>query len=243
MSANKKLLIKSIIMSIICISVFTIVLDLSRLFGPNHLSKTFNNDFIKRINVILAALLVWLTGKDSLDRRDAARMKFAFIAIGCAEVLFLLAKPAYAIGFFIVCQCILVFRHCTGLNSKLKRADFAQKLKLALIFFTLNILLFSVVIISYTMVDSSTLIFMGALYGLVLNISLWVGIANFVLSLFPDKNSKIIAIAMVFFYLGDILVGLDGLLSSGPIWLIATSLIWVFYTPAITLLAISSYKL
>jgi hypothetical protein len=84
---------------------------------------------------------------------------------------------------------------------------------------------------------------MGVLYGLILSISLWAGIANFVLSLFPDKNSKVIAIAMVFFYLGDILVGLDGLLSSGPIWLIATSLIWVFYTPAITLLAISSYKL
>ena len=243
MSVNKRLVIKSIILSIACISIFTIVLDLSRLSGTNHLSKTFNNDFIKRINVILAALLVWLSGKDSLDKHDVTRMKIVFMAIGCAEVLFLLAKPAQAIGFFVVCQCILVSRHCTGLNNKLKRADSSQKRKLALISLTLITLLFSGVTILYPLTDSNTPILMGVLYGLILSISLWAGIANFILSLFPEKNSKIIAIAMVFFYLGDILVGLDGLLSSGPLWLIATSLIWVFYTPAITLLAISSYKL
>jgi hypothetical protein len=243
MPVNKRLFIKSIILSIICISIFTITLDFLRLFGHCYLFNLLNNNLIKRINVILAALLVWLAGKDSLNKHDVTGMKFAFISIGCAEVFFLSAKPAQAIGFFAICQCLLISRHCRGLRSELRKASPSQKFKLALILFTLILLLSSAVIIFYPMEAINTLMLLGVLYGLILSISLWAGLANFILSLFPNKNSKIIAIAMVFFYFGDILVGIDGLLLSGPAWLIATTLTWVFYIPAITLLALSSYKL
>lgn len=243
MSANKRLLIKSIILSIICISIFTIALDFSRLFGPYNLSNAYHSDFIKRINVILAALLVWLAGRDGLNKHDITSMKFVFIAICFGEVSFLMAKPTLAIGFFISCQCLLISRHCRGLRCKLTKARWVQKLTLALLLLTLILLLLIGVVIFYSTAIINTLMFMGVLYGFVLSISLWVGLANFILSLFPSKNSKMIAIGMLCFYLCDITVGLDGLLWSGPAWLIATSLTWVFYTPAITLLALSSYKL
>jgi len=243
MSAKKIFLIKSIILSIICISIFTITLDFSRLFGPYNLVNAYHSDFIKRINVILSTLLVWLAGKDSLNKHDITGMKLVFIAICFGDVFFLLAKPTLAIGFFLVCQCLLISRHCRGLRCKLKKASWTQKRKLALLLLTLILLLFSVIIIIYSMAIINTLMLMGVLYGLVLSISLWAGLANFILGLSPSKNSKIIAVGMLCLYFCDILVGLDGLLWSGPAWLIATSLTWVFYTPAITLLALSSYKL
>jgi hypothetical protein len=242
MSVNKRFLIQIIILAIICISVFTIVLDFSRLFGSSILYTAYPNHFIKRINVILAALLVWLAGKDSLNKQDNNMMKFVFIGISCGEVCFLLAEPSLAIGFFTYCQCLLIIRHCKGLRVKLIRASSAQKLKLALLLLTLITMLFLGIFIFYPMLNLDVLLLMGILYGFVLSISLWAALTNHILGLFPYKNSKIIAIGMLCFYLCDISVGLDGLLWSGTAWLLATSLTWVFYTPAITLLALSCYK-
>jgi hypothetical protein len=243
MSAKKIFLIKSIILSITCISIFTIIADFSRLFGHYNLCNSYHSDFIKRINVILATLLVWLAGKDSLNKHDVTSMKFVFIAICFGDMFFLLSKPAIAIGFFMVCQCLLILRHCRGLKNKLTKASWVQNLQLALLFMTLILLLFSVVIIVYSNANITTLIWIGVLYGLILSISLWAGLANFILGLTPSKNSKIIAIGMLCLYFCDISVGLDGLLWFGHAWLIANSLTWVFYTPAITLLALSSYRL
>jgi hypothetical protein len=70
----------------------------------------------------------------------------------------------------------------------------------------------------------------------------WVAAVNDMLALFPKPNSKMIAIGMILFYFCDICVGLDFILPKGTIWLLANSLIWVFFTPAITLLALSCYK-
>ncbi|HYE09918.1 MAG TPA: hypothetical protein VEF53_07050 [Patescibacteria group bacterium] len=244
MSVNKRFLIQIIILAIICISVFTIVLDFSRLFGSSILYVAYPNHIIKRINVVLAALLVWLAGKDSLNlnKQDNTKMKFVFIAIGCGEVSFLLAKPALAIGFFTVCQCLLIIRHCKGLRVKLIKASCPRKLKLALLLLILMSMPVFVIIILYPMVKLDSTIFMGIAYSFVLSISLWSALTNHILALFPYKNSKMIAIGMLCFYLCDISVGLDGLLWSGTAWLLATSLTWVFYTPAITLLALSCYR-
>jgi hypothetical protein len=170
-------------------------------------------------------------------------MKFVFITICFGDLFFLLSKPTIAIGFFTVCQCLLILRHCRGLRYKLTKASWIQNLQLALLFITLILLLFFGVIIVYSRASFTTLIWFGALYGLVLSISLWAGLANFILGLTPSKNSKIIAIGMLFLYFCDIAVGLDGLLWFGHAWLIANSLTWAFYTPALTLLALSSYRL
>jgi hypothetical protein len=243
MSVNKRLLIKSIILSIICISILTIVLDFSRLFGAYNFYNAYHNVFIKRIIVILATLLVWLAGSDGLNNHDLTSMKFVFVFICFGDVFFLLAKPILAIGSFFACQCLLISRHCRGLRCKFTKASWAQKLMLTLLLLSFIILLFFGVIKFYSMAIDNTLIFMGLLYGLVLSLSLWIGLANHILNLFPRENSKIIAMGMLLFYFGDITVGLDGLLWPGPAWLIATSLTWVFYAPAITLLALSCYKL
>ena len=242
MSSKKRLLVKSIILSIICISIFTIVLDFSRLFVPYNLLSTYNNDFIKRVIVFLAALLVWLAGRDSLSRYDTAIMKVVFILISCGEVCFLLKKPALAIAFFTVCQGLLIARHSRKLISKLSKARAAQKLKLAVSLLTLISLQLLGILIIYPMVKLDSTILMGILYSIVLSLSLWTGYANHALSLFPNKNAKMISIGMFLFYLCDITVGLDGLLWPGPAWLLVTSLTWAFYTPAITLLALSCYK-
>lgn len=242
MLLKKRLLICTIILLIVCISIFTIILDFSRLFGDKNLYNKYPSDLIKRTNVILAAFLVWLAGKDSLNKLDNTHMKFVFLFIICGEVSFLMAKPVLAIGFFAVCQSLLIIRHCKGFGSKIKKASLIAKYKLALSLFILILTLISVVVLIYPMTIINSLFLMGVFYGIVLSLSLWAAIVNYFLSLFPSKNSKMIAIGMVCFYFCDISVGLDGLLGYGTAWLFATSLTWVFYTPAITLLALSCYR-
>lgn len=242
MLINKRLLIQAILLGIICISMFTIVLDFSRLFSSSNFYSAYPSDLIKRIIVIFAALLVWLAGKNSLNKQDNTHMKYVFIVICGGEVFFLLSKPVLAIGFFTVCQCLLISRHCRGLMYKLTKASPAQKLKLALLLLTLILLFFSGIIAFYPMANINNLMVVGMLYGFVLSISLWAGLATYILGLFPSKNSKMIAVGMLCFYFCDISVGLDGLLWPSTAWLLATSLTWVFYTPAITLLALSCYR-
>jgi hypothetical protein len=92
------------------------------------------------------------------------------------------------------------------------------------------------------MIIMNNLVIIAGLYGIILSISLWAGLTSYILGLFPYKNSSMIAIGMLCFYFCDISVGLDGLLGSGTAWVFATSLTWIFYTPAITLLALSCYN-
>ncbi len=80
------------------------------------------------------------------------------------------------------------------------------------------------------------------IYGFLLSISLWAGLASCILKLLPLKNSKMAAAGMIFFYCCDVLVGLDTALEIGLPWLIANSFIWVFYIPALVLLSLSCYK-
>jgi len=80
------------------------------------------------------------------------------------------------------------------------------------------------------------------LYGIVLSISLWAGLAANTLELLPKRNSVMVAVGMICFYCCDVLVGLDAVMEAGLPWLWANSLIWIFYIPALVLLALSCYR-
>lgn len=242
MTSFKKIMLYSIIVLIILIYIITSFTDFSRLFNPYAYYSTFPNEIIKRLIVLLSAALVWLGGKDCLNSQDNQRMKAVFIFISLGEVCFLISKPLIAIFFFAICQCLLITRHCRGILGKLMAANFGQKRKLALAALSLASLLFIAAAILYPIISLSSLVLMGIGYGFILCISLWVGLANFVLGLFPLPNARMIALGMLCFFCCDILVGMDGLLGYSTAWILTSSFIWVFYAPAITLLALSSYR-
>jgi len=241
LSINKKLLVFFILLMIAATYIFNTFLDLSRLFSCT-LYDSFPNEILKRINVLLAAILIWATGEDCLGARDKLLMKLVFFVISIGELFFLLGRPDLAIPLFAVCQCLLIARHGKNLGSKLHKAPLNKKTQLGFWALILFIAYLSTVAALSSYIAYNTLVILGGLYGIILSISLWTGLACSILELFPLPNSKLIAMGMLCFYACDILVGLDGLLGYSTAWIVASSLIWFFYTPAITLLALSSYK-
>lgn len=242
MAVTKKMLIIAVVSAIIVIDTFTIVLDFSRFLGLYSFYNAFPNELIKRINVVLAAALVWFAYKDSLSKGDNRLMSFTFVTIFIGEYFFLTAKPAYAITAFFLCQYLLTIRHSKGLFKGLSKAAPAQKLKLALTSVMFAGIIAATVIRLYPFGSYYDISIIAITYWTMLSISVWTAQANFTLGLFPKANAKMAAIGMICFYFCDICVGLDGILGNSMLWLWANSLIWVFYTPAITLLALSCYK-
>lgn len=242
MSKNKRFLVSAILLAIACISIFTVVLDFSRFLGHNALYSRYPSYLINRLNVILASALVWLSGKESLSQKDNRLMRCIFFIICIGEYFFIAAMPALAITAFLLCQGLLIIRHGKGLKAKLAKAAPRNKLVLAFIAFFLAAIILTTVVLLSPFGNYKALSIIAIFYWIVLSISLWTAIANFLLSLFPKTNSSMIAIGMLCFYCCDISVGLDMLLDGSTIGMLANSLIWIFYTPAITLLALSCYK-
>lgn len=242
MNKRKKQSLTILLAAIIAVSIFTVVVDFSRLTSFNSVYNQYPNEVIKRINVFLAAVIVLLAGKDKLSKKNHRYMKLAFTFICLGELLFLISSPFTAILAFAIAQCLLIARHALGIKSKLSNLWLIHKLELAFWGFALIFLFLFAVLYLFNSTISKELFAAGCLYGLILSISLWMGLANYTLNLSPKPNSTMIAIGMLCFYCCDILVGLDGILGYGTPWLVVTSFIWIFYTPAITLLALSCYR-
>jgi hypothetical protein len=221
---------------------FTAALDFCRMAGKIEIYNAFPAEYIKRLVVLLAASLVWLAGPDSIRPGDNRLMKLVFVPIVIGEIFFLQGLPLEAIASFALCQLLLIKRHSRGLMIGLKKAAPLQRLLLALSGTLLLLALLWAFLFIGGRNRSSGLLIGGSVYGLLLCFSLWCGFANFVLGLFPAKNAGMIAAGMLCFFCCDICVALDGLLQHGFDWLLARSLIWIFYGPALFLLALSAYS-
>lgn len=227
----------------VLITAFTMFLDFSRFFGLYSLYELYPVHILKRICVVLAAAIVCLAGGDSFDKRGYRLLQYAFAAICTGEALFLLDKLELGILAFGICQTTLIIRHGKSLKAKLSEASSAQRARLLI----LSALIISALLLALILAKSEStqpsLKYTAMLYWFILNLSLWTGLANYILGLFPKTNSKLVAVGMLCFYACDILVGLDAVLTIGTPWMFANSFIWVFYTPALFLLALSCYKL
>ena len=241
MKKSKKVIIIILLILISLVAIVYMSLDFACLFGL--IENSYPSSIIKRINVVLISIIVAISGKDSLNSKDSVLLKTAFIAVCFAEISFVLNSLFGGIFFFFIAQVLLILRNSPGLRQKLSSADKATKLKL--LGCSAAILAFYVLIfrfVFYPVLKLSPLLLAFMLYAAVLSISLWVGIANYLLGLFPKKNSLMVCIGMACFFISDILVGLSIITDSDVVYLISNSFIWVLYIPAILLLAFSGYK-
>lgn len=242
MPASKEKTVKYMITWIFLICAFTASLDFCRVLGKNQIYNALPVEYIKRIIVLLSASLIWIAGRSSINPQDNRLMKLLFVWIVLGEFLFLQGLPVAAIVFFAVSQLLLIKRHSRGLLLRLKKTSPAQGLPLALTGIVLLLLLLSAILYINRYPIGLGLFIGGSLYGAILCISLWSGLANQVLGLFPLPNAKMITVGMLCFFCCDICVAMDGLLWGGLVWLLARSFIWIFYTPALILLALSDYS-
>lgn len=238
---NKRSLIFAIIIIAFVIGLWYIYLDFSRFFGAR--GDTFPSSLIKRIEVVLAFFIVLLTGKHKLNQKDSILMKLTFIAICFAEVGFLLSKTYVGIFFFLICQIFLIFRNGQNLKQNLisiQKKDLYKLIVSGVVIFVVLLLLIAGIF--YPALKFTNFLFIMFIYGMTLSISLWVGLASYFLNLFPRKNSLMILIGMICFFVSDFLVGIHLVMKHDTfVWLLANSFVWVLYNPAIILLALSGY--
>ena len=242
MAKGKRLYLGIILTIILYLGIWSAVLDFSRFQNLNFEYDIYPGAILKRINVILSAIIAWSAGKDGLSSRDGRKMKAVFLFACFAEGAFVFRLRDAGICFFAVCQTLLIVRNSNGLRYKLIHSNLKQK-KLLLIS---GLVIFSVLasspIIFSSLIKIHGPIFLVYLYEMLLCASMWTGLANNILGLFPKRNSRMAVFGILCFFCCDVSVGLDAVLEAGAPWLAANSLIWIFYIPALVLLALSCYK-
>ena len=206
-----------------------------------------------RVTKTLASFLVFLlalsVGADGLEPADTRRLRHAFVAIFCGDLLFLLdeAHPAFdfpAVLAFLVGQVLIILRNGQGLGDYLRAKSAAGGLGRD-VAIGAGILLMTAVLFVGTLLEhlrGSPMLPIIAVYAIVLDLSLWTGWMALRTGHFPRRNAALIAAGATCFFVGDYLVGFN--LSLEPSLQRATTvfLTWVFYTPAITLFALSGYR-
>lgn len=242
MSVWKRASISLIVFVIAVLCVWFIVLDFSRFISLDYSYDIFPSALLKRINVLLAFLMVWGVGKDGIDIEDSSRMKAAFVFIGTGEAAFLVGERLIGLGMFAVCQILLIIRNSKGLSTRLRHSSQKQKKKLIISGVVIYFIFLVFLLLSGSLIGLNNTSFAAYFYGTILSVSLMAGLGCHILGLLPRKNAELVAAGMICFYCCDVLVGLDAVLWKGLPWLISNSFIWVFYIPALVLLALSCYR-
>jgi hypothetical protein len=221
------------------------VLDQVRISDPELMySRT-----TKTLTSFLVFLLAMGVGADGLDPADTRRLRHAFVAIFCGDLLFLLDEvhPAFdypAVLVFLVGQVLIILRNGQGLRDYLRAKSAAGGLGRD-VTMGVGILLMTAVLFVGTLLEhlrGSPMLPIIAVYAIVLDLSLWTGWITLRTGHFPQRNAVLIAAGATCFFVGDYLVGFN--LSLGPSLQRATTvfLTWLFYAPAITLFALSGYR-
>lgn len=242
MSNEKKLYITIILLIISALGFWFVILDFSRFFSQNYSYDIYPSALLKRISVILAAIICWDVGNYRLSLIDSKRMKAVFIFVILGETAFIIGERILGVGMFSVCQTLLILRNTSGISSKLKNASHKQKKDLIISGLIVMLIIIVFPFMYASLIRISIALIAGCLYGIILSISLWAGLACNILELLPKRNSRMIAVGMICFYCCDVLVGLDTAMETGISWLFVNSFIWIFYIPALVLLSLSCYR-
>jgi len=231
-----------ILLIIAALCIWSVILDFSRFTDMDYTYDIFPSAVLKRINVVLAAMIAFAVGKDGLSPGDSRRMKAALLFACLGEALFAMRHMHTGILMFAVCQILLIIRNGTGIAGSLKDADNKQKIELIIPGMILMLILTAFPVLPGSFFKYNCTYIIVYLYGIILCTSLWTAVASHILKLLPVKNSRMAACGMLCFFFCDVLVGLDAFLEPGLPWLLANSFIWVFYIPALVLLALSCYR-
>lgn len=199
----------------------------------------------KYLSSCLAFAVVWTTGEDRIDDRDIRLLRMAFAFLIAADFFMVALFPVLsALGrnppewintagmvFFMAVQTCLIARHLR--NS---RSLFAGTRRAAVKNAAVELIILLAAAIPVTAAVSAagkTALPVLAVYGVYLLLSLYTAWGVFRRGFYPPLNQWLIALGMTFFFLCDLNVGLSGLND------FATTLVWLFYTPALMMLSLS----
>lgn len=196
----------------------------------------------------ISFILVWNIDEDCIDRKDRFLQRLSFAFIMCADFCMVLLNPVLlALGiktgdgimtlgilFFMVVQTCLIVRHSRNTLSMYRSDRHSLAGHVAIEVLLLLVTAIPAAGIIYLSTHKTNVIFM--IYAFYLIISLYVAWGTIRRRFFPKKNAWMIAIGMTCFFLCDLNIGLSTL---SPLM---NTFVWVFYTPALLLLALSGVK-
>lgn len=199
---------------------------------------------------IIAALISFIIGRNSLCKRDRRLLQASFLMIiladFCFKILHNYTLPlenrsdyiSIGIIFFMLAQSLLIVRHTRTSDTD---ASFPW------IFCIPIAVTFALGVLMLAHIYDSLLFFAAVSYGPFLFCSLYAACKTPKRGYFPKENALQIKWGMILFTFCDLLTGLS--LWSGEdlslhenLSIVANNLIWCFYTPALILLALSGYR-
>ncbi|MBN2737875.1 MAG: hypothetical protein JXR70_12895 [Spirochaetales bacterium] len=240
--------ILSIVILIVIIYVAFIALDVMSLIdkinGKAVQSKQLHtiSEIIKFFITSFCVLLVLGSVGDNLSKMDFLLMKIAFGFTFLADFYLVVLQfmPGgndtpdmfftIGAGFFIFAQVIFIFRHTQMLKNYSNRFR-----KIFYIVIIAGIFIYHGSLALYYLGIKIQTVIAPAIYALYLFTSVGFAWHTRKSNFFPEKNQALIIVGMTLFLCCDLSIAVAKLFSFWGI------MIWVFYAPAITLLAISTY--
>ena len=204
----------------------------------------------KFIVTFLATLLALLIGKHKISTRDRFFVQAAFIMIICADFCFKILYNYFGtidtrenfitlgISFFFIAQMIFIYRHTRTSNSHWA---------LPCIYCIPIAVIISMIFLAYFQILESLVLMAILIYAPALLCSLYVACNTMKSKFFPKDNAFLIASGMICFLCCDLLTGISLLTGADHSTIevlasISNNFIWLFYVPAIVLLALSGYR-
>jgi hypothetical protein len=203
----------------------------------------------KTLTSFLIFLLALSVGDDGISEIDPVKLRRAFIVIFAGDLMFLMDEihPAFdyvAILLFLGGQVLLVLRNGQGFRAYFRRksgiVDYVGDILLALAVLAITGLLFALTLLEN--LKGSPMLYVVPVYALFLDLSLWTGWTAPRARYFPKTNATLIALGATLFFVGDYLVGFNLSLEPSAQRVTTVFMTWIFYAPAITLLALSGYR-
>lgn len=222
-------------------TILSLILVTSGGFIALDIVKHESSQIFKGLVVLLSTILVFRISRNGLNKRDTNLLKLIFILIIFADLsLIYFKKPYIGIVIFFLVQCILIYRNIRCTDKRYILEILLTRESIILIFSLSTALLIYLFFIRVYIGDN-ILFILFILYGIIKSCSVFISAVNFRLKLFSKINRILLLIGIICFYLCDISVGLTLTLNKGFIREFTSFLIWIFYTPALTLIALSGY--
>lgn len=203
----------------------------------------------KTLTSFLIFVLALSVGDDGINESDPRKLRWAFVVIFAGDLMFLANEIHSAFDYaailsFLVGQVLLVLRNGQGFRAYFRRKSgigaYAGDILLGLAILIITGLLFALTLLEN--LQGSPLLYVIAVYALFLDLSLWTGWTALRAGYFPKANAILIALGSTCFFIGDYLVGFNLSLEPSLQRAMTVFLTWVFYAPAIALLALSGYR-
>ncbi|MCX7820814.1 MAG: hypothetical protein N2258_03970 [Brevinematales bacterium] len=200
---------------------------------------------VKLISSFLASIIAIMIGKDGLSKADTIMLGIAFPLASIGDIFITTNNYWYenqivfltGAVFFIFSVLILIIRH-SKCFSFLKE-DTLKRVLFGMSFF---VILIVIVVIFYNELVKRDLLVITIIYGSLVVVSLWTGIAAFIYKLFPQTNAILIFVGSISYFLMELTGQIYNLRVPG--WSEAGFILsWAFYTPALIMLALSGYQL